>query len=153
MASLICSCSIRRLRDRTGNALVEFALVLPLLLLVFAGIVDFGFLFQRHEVLTNAVREGARIAVLPATYGDGIVQQRVTDYVTAGLGSATGLTVGATQRATIGTTPPYQTVQVTATLRYNYLILGPIVRLATGGPWGNFIDLSATSTMRTEVSP
>ena len=37
----------------------------PLLLFVILGIVDFGFLFQRMEVVTNAAREGARIAVLP----------------------------------------------------------------------------------------
>jgi len=136
-----------------GNALVEFALVLPLMLLVFAGIVDFGFLFQRHEVLTNAVREGARVAVLPASYGDAVIQQRVRDYITGGLGSANGLTVAAPVRANVATVPPYRTVTISATLRSNYVILGPIVRLATGGPWGNFIDLTAASTMRTEIAP
>ncbi len=40
-------------------------MVLPLLLLVMFGIVDFGFLFQRYVVLTNAAMEGARVAVLP----------------------------------------------------------------------------------------
>ena len=45
--------------------MIEFALIFPLLLLVILGIVDFGFLFQRYEVLTNATREGARMAVLP----------------------------------------------------------------------------------------
>ena len=60
-------------RGEGGNALVEFALVLPLLMLVFAGIVDFGFLFQRYEVITNAAREGARLAVLPG-YGTTDVQ-------------------------------------------------------------------------------
>lgn len=153
MAPLTSACSIGRLRNSGGNALVEFALVLPLLLLVFAGIVDFGFLFQRHEVLTNAVREGARVAVLPAAYGDGLVQQRVIDYVAAGLGSSDGLTVDIPQRVVVGTTPPYGTVQVTATLQYDYVILGPIVRLVTGGGWGNSIGLTATSIMRTEVAP
>jgi Flp pilus assembly protein TadG len=153
MASLTSPLARRRLEDRTGNALVEFALVLPLLLFVFAGIVDFGFMFQRHEVLTNAVREGARLAVLPANYGAGVIQQRVTDYVTAGLGSATGLTVGAPQPAVLNTVPPYRTVQVSATLRSSYLILGPVARLIRGGGSWDFIDLSATATMRTEVGP
>ena len=44
---------------------MEFALTLPLLLVVIAGIVDFGFVFQRYEVITNAAREGARLASLP----------------------------------------------------------------------------------------
>ena len=48
-----------------GAELIEFAFIFPLLLLVCLGIVDFGLLFQRYEVLTNAAREGARVAVLP----------------------------------------------------------------------------------------
>jgi Flp pilus assembly protein TadG len=51
--------------NETGAELIEFAFVLPLLLLVIVGIFDFGFLFQRYEVVTNAAREGARAAVLP----------------------------------------------------------------------------------------
>ena len=54
-------------RGRRGDAgaeLVEFALVLPLLLLVIVGIFDFGFLFRDYGVITNAAREGARIGVL-----------------------------------------------------------------------------------------
>ncbi len=48
-----------------GAELVEFAFVFPTLLLVMLGIIDFGFLFQRYEVVTNAAREGARVAILP----------------------------------------------------------------------------------------
>ena len=54
-----------RLRSQRGAELIEFALIFPLLLLLMLGIVDFGFMFQRFEVLTNATREGARLAVLP----------------------------------------------------------------------------------------
>ena len=42
-----------------GAELVEFAFVFPTLLLVMLGIIDFGFLFQRYEVVTNAARERA----------------------------------------------------------------------------------------------
>ena len=72
-----------RWSDESGAELIEFALVLPLLLLVLLGIIDFGFLFQRYEVVTNAAREGARVAVLPG-YGDADVQPRVDQYLTAG---------------------------------------------------------------------
>ena len=58
-------CGPARVRSQAGAELVEFALVLPLLLLVFGGIIDFGLLLQRQQVLTNAAREGARLAVLP----------------------------------------------------------------------------------------
>ena len=72
----------QRLRSEEGAELVEFALCFPLLLLVVLGIIDFGFLFQRYEVVTNAAREGARISVLPG-YGVDDVTDRVEQYLTA----------------------------------------------------------------------
>ncbi len=54
-----------RRKGERGQAIVELALTLPLLLLVLLGIFDFGLMFQRFEVVTNAAREGARVAVLP----------------------------------------------------------------------------------------
>src|SRR5687767_1364031 len=79
--------TVTRLRNRAaddrGAELIEFALVFPILLLLVAGIADFGFLFQRYEVVTNAAREGARIAVLPS-YTVADVQQRVTNYLASG---------------------------------------------------------------------
>ncbi|HVB99783.1 MAG TPA: TadE/TadG family type IV pilus assembly protein [Candidatus Dormibacteraeota bacterium] len=56
------ACPIRQ-SGRKGAELVEFALVLPLLLLLFAGIFDFGSLFALRQKMTNAAREGARIVV------------------------------------------------------------------------------------------
>ncbi len=53
-----------------GQAIVELALTLPLLLLVILGVFDFGLMFQRFEIVTNAAREGARVAVLPDFSGD-----------------------------------------------------------------------------------
>ncbi|NKE62792.1 pilus assembly protein [Lentzea sp. PSKA42] len=50
-------------RDR-GAAAVEFALVLPILLLLMCGIVDFGRALHAQVVLTQAAREGARLAAL-----------------------------------------------------------------------------------------
>lgn len=49
-------------RER-GAELVEFALVLPLILLLLVGIFDFGSLFALRQKMTNAAREGARIVV------------------------------------------------------------------------------------------
>ena len=66
-----------RLRSERGAELIEFALVFPLLLLSSSGIVDFGFMFQRFEVVTNAAREGARMAVLPG-YATADVKTRVS---------------------------------------------------------------------------
>jgi len=60
----------RRLASCTKPArreLVEFAIALPLFLFVLTGIIDFGFLFQRYEVVTNAAREEARLKSLATT--------------------------------------------------------------------------------------
>jgi Flp pilus assembly protein TadG len=73
----------RRARSEDGAELIEFSLTLPLLLLVVLGIIEFGFLFQEYEVVTNAAREGARVAVLPH-YSTADAQARVTQYMTAG---------------------------------------------------------------------
>ncbi|MEE9293640.1 MAG: TadE family protein [Phycisphaerae bacterium] len=47
-----------------GTAIVEFAVVLPLLLALLFGIVEFGWLFMIRQSLGNAAREGCRVAVL-----------------------------------------------------------------------------------------
>lgn len=51
-------------RDQRGQAMVELALVLPILLILFMGVIEFGRIFNNYLVITNASREGARVAVL-----------------------------------------------------------------------------------------
>jgi Flp pilus assembly protein TadG len=145
-----------RLSDEEGASLIEMALVLPLLLLVFAGIVDFGLVFQRYEVVTNAAREGARIAILPG-YTAGDVTARVQTYIAQGLNmtqaqvsSATSVDVQAVSIAP-GGGPAFTAAQVTVVYTHTYLILGPITGLIGGGSFTT-LNLTARSTMRTEVS-
>ena len=76
-----------RLADRKGQSLVEFALVLPILLLIVVGILEFGIAFRTFQVVTNAAREGARTAVLRTT--DAEVRGVVDRYLeSGGLGAA-----------------------------------------------------------------
>jgi len=49
-----------RMRDQRGAAAVEFAIVLPLLMLLLLGILEFGWMFNQQISLTNAAREAAR---------------------------------------------------------------------------------------------
>jgi len=51
-------------RDERGQTLVEFALVLPLLLLVLTGIITFGILFWNQVTLTNATAVAAQVAAV-----------------------------------------------------------------------------------------
>ena len=52
----------RHVRDEQGVALIEFALVLPLTLLILFGLIDFGFIFNGYNTLRNGVQAGARLA-------------------------------------------------------------------------------------------
>jgi hypothetical protein len=63
---------IPRRRTRRGQALVEFALVLPLLLLLFMGLFDFGRAVFAYNSLSNAAREGARVAIVDQTVVAGV---------------------------------------------------------------------------------
>ena len=150
-----------RHRSEAGAELIEFAFVLPLLLLVVVGIFDFGFLFQRYEVVTNAAREGARAGVLPDYDGNATaVTNRVLQYLTsAGLEDPTPLGGGIDVR--FGCVPPVppaappcvppsiHSTQVTVTYPHRYLFLGPIATLF-GGRFSS-VTLQARSTMRSEA--
>src|SRR3954447_21671996 len=74
---------IARLRHERGAELIEFALILPLFLVLIMGIFDFGLAFQRYEVITNAAREGARLGSLVANYTTSDIQGRVDAYCVA----------------------------------------------------------------------
>jgi Flp pilus assembly protein TadG len=55
---------MRRLRGERGAAAVEFALVIPLLILLVLGIAEFGRAFQVQGTLSAAAREGVRVMAL-----------------------------------------------------------------------------------------
>ena len=55
---------IKRLRCQKGVAAVEFAIILPVLLLIIFGIIEFGLLLYDKQVITNASREGARAGIV-----------------------------------------------------------------------------------------
>jgi hypothetical protein len=137
-----------------GAELVEFAFVFPTLLLVMLGIIDFGFLFQRYEVVTNAAREGARVAILP-DYDTPDVQARVNQYLTAG-----GLTPTDTPSVVDEplSLPGGQCValkRVTVAYQHQFLFLGPIVGLMNfvgGSGTLTHKTLHATSSMRSELA-
>jgi len=63
--------SKRRLNGERGAIAVEFAIILPVLLLLVFGIVDFGHAWYMKQVMQNACREGARYATRYQTKTDG----------------------------------------------------------------------------------
>ena len=137
-------------RSERGAELIEMAIVTPLLLLLVMGIVDFGFLFQRYVVLTNAAVEGARVATMPG-YTDADAEARVQAYATAG-GVPGAVTAVATPVALPGTGGgTWPGVEMTVTHVYNLQYITPIVTLV-GGSSAASVTLTARSTMRRQIS-
>jgi Flp pilus assembly protein TadG len=142
---------VRRLvRSESGAELIEFSLTLPLLLLIVLGIIEFGFVFREYEIVTNAAREGARIAILPS-YGTADVTARVDDYLTtAGLDP-----LRATVTPGVGTPTAVggmcmSLVPVTVEYTHPVPFLSGIMSYF-GSTFGT-MTLRATSRMRTEVA-
>lgn len=143
----------RRVRSGRGAELIELALVLPLLLLLIGGIVDFAFLFQAFAVVNNAAREGARISVLPG-YQESDVQNRVAAYVTAAGLPGTPSTTRTPVTLTNGTGPGAPTsngYSVNVTYTHTFTLLGGLIALAGGGSFNNSVTLQAVSVMRSEM--
>jgi Flp pilus assembly protein TadG len=147
MASVVSL--LRRWGSDSGAELVEFALVFPLLLLVVLGIIDFGFLFQRYEVVTNAAREGARLATLPDYQASYVAngQARALEYLdAAGLTDARRSVSVSCDTLGVGGAG----YKVTVTYPHDYSFVGGIVTYF-GGSFAPK-QISATSTMRVEAA-
>lgn len=71
-------------RDNRGAAAIEMALVLPILVVLVLGIMEFGILMFSQQVIVNASREGARQGIVLATPRptEGDVENVVANYLT-----------------------------------------------------------------------
>lgn len=122
--------------DERGQSLVEMALVLPLLLLLLVGIIDFGRAFNNYIIITNAAREGARYASHFPHYEEGIidtVQREATD---------SGVPPESISVTIVGlNAPPGGTIEVTATYEFP-TILGSFV-----GPSYSILTLRSSTAM------
>jgi len=143
---------MRLRRDQRGAALLEMAFTLPLLLLISVSIFEFGRAFEVWQVLTNAAREGARVAVLPGI-SDAMVTARVQQYANAGV-----LDVGVTPTVTVqrDSTISYGSgtasgSKVTVTYPFKFIVLQSVVRLIVNGSTvGAPFTMAASATMRNE---
>ena len=69
-------CIRTRSRHRNGATIVEFALVLPVLLALLIGIIEFGWMIKNHLTIANATREGARAAAVGKSTSE--IQSRIS---------------------------------------------------------------------------
>lgn len=72
-----------RLKSHAGSNLIEFALVLPLLLILVFGIIDFGIALYNKAVITNGSREAARRASVYLPEATPAARQAIIDEVEA----------------------------------------------------------------------
>jgi Flp pilus assembly protein TadG len=135
---------IRRTGKREGGqSLVEFALVLPIFLLVLFAIVDFGMAFHAWITVTNSAREGARLGAVRANSTD--IEQRVRD--TADSLDQDDLLVTVTNAEGV----PGESVVVDVSYGYSLMTpLASIVSMMSGGNISDSLTLSSTADMRLE---
>ena len=138
-----------------GQALVEFAIVLPILMILLVGMMEFGLLFYNKHVITNASREGARYGIVvhaPRRSADQI-KTVVSDYcgdrlITFGAGpletEVEALSAAGTPIATSAALFSDE-LTVTVTFHYDFLALPNFVAALIGGT-----DLEAETTMKYE---
>jgi Flp pilus assembly protein TadG len=135
-----CEKGRTRTRFSKGQAIVEFSLILPFMLLLIGGAVDFGIAFFTSHVAQNAAREGARTAVTLTFLGENdervstTVKQKIPD-------------VYLFSDFTVSNTPPAGTTcgeEVTVTIRGNYNFTVLRIMGLTSMP------LSRSTTMRYE---
>ena len=129
-------------RDRRGTAVVEFALVAPILFLLVFGMIEYGRLVMVQQVLTNASREGAREGVLDGTT-TADVQASVNNYLASA--TVTGATV------TVTPSPPNSAgygapVTVTVSVPFNQVSWLPSPIFLGGSV------MTATTVMRRETT-
>ena len=141
-----------RMRRERGQALIETALTLPLMLLLSISVFEFGRAFQYWEILTNAAREGARIAVLPGTT-DSAVRTRVQTYLSGGqIQNPTSATVSVVRNTAIPIGASVSTGStVTVSYPFSFVALRPLTLLVDPGTGvSESITMRVSSTMRNE---
>ena len=133
-------------QPRRGQALVEFALVLPLLMLVLFGIVEFGRAWNAKQVLTDAAREGARLAVVgdPTITLTSQVDARVKEKIARGGFDTTQVTVAYPDGFKTGTG---NITSVEVSMPYRFVVIQRLANLVTNN---GVITLRTTARMRNE---
>lgn len=141
---------MKRIRSEKGAALLEAAITMPIILLISVGIFEFGRAYQTWQVLTNAAREGARMAVISGST-DTDVATRVRNYMKAGsLPNYSTATVTIVRGVTL--TGADTASEIRIDYPFQFMVLNPVVRLVapsdtkTGAP----ITMRSSALMRNE---
>jgi len=145
----------RKEKGEKGQALVEFALLVPIFLILLFAIVDFGMGFYSWITVTNSAREGARLGAVQATT-DKIIErvELASDLINED--TQMTVTVGCGPSSDPPPTDPCPGLSgesVVVRVDYDYDLITPLASLAsffTGDFIGPTLTLSSTAEMRLE---
>lgn len=128
-------------QSESGASAVEFAIVLPLLMLLVFGIIEFGFALYRQAILTNASREGARHGIVQAVPAITTTEINATidNYLTAAGINPANVSRNIVTGAVMGAP-----VRVQLTLPYTFQVLPRMSAITQN------INLTAVTEMRHE---
>ena len=137
-------------RNERGAAAVEFALVLPILLMLVFGIIDFGLMIHEKTMLANAAREGARNGAISRS--EAVIRQTVANSLVGAAQTEATVTVSCVKANGTACTGSFDAavepggkVVVTVEDRYTWITpISTLVGLGTG------TDLSKSVEMRVE---
>lgn len=124
----------RRRRRTRGQSLVEFALVVPIFLLLLCGILDFGVVLYSRMTVINAAREAARAATLMAGDGPTAIASRAEDTAESAAGGLDITTAVACQNSCKAGN------FVTVTVSHDHRVFFPLL-------FGTSIPMSSTVRM------
>lgn len=127
------------IKDRKGQSLVEFALVVPLLLMLVFGIAEFGRAWMTRNILVGAAREAVRLAAVPDPPGGVAAASTRATAVLASAGITTANVSVVDAPAAFG--------DVSVTINYNFPVA--VVGFIPGLSNATF-PLTSTTTMRRE---
>jgi Flp pilus assembly protein TadG len=140
----------KRIRNQRGNALIETAFTIPIVLLVCVGIFEFGRAYQVQQVLTNAAREGARIAVITGNT-DQQVRDAVSNYLTNGRITNPGsANVVIDRNEAMGANTASR---VTISYPFSFIVLNPVAKLVvkTSTTGQGVLTMQSIAVMRNEI--
>lgn len=146
--------SINSDKRERGAAAVEFALILPLLVVLVFGIIEFSILFYNKAMITNASREGARAGIVynfPNRPSAADITDIVNSYCASHLITFANPAQGPITVVNGIGGGSGANLTVTVTYDYDFLVLPNFLgAFFSNANFGNSITLGATTVMRLE---
>ncbi len=138
---------MKKLLYRKGASAVEFALILPLLMVIVFGIIEFSFILFDKQIITNASREGARAGIVAQSHRltDAQITAVVNTYISTYLVSFASVKATATTTVVRAGSNFENPLTVTVTYPYTFLVLPNFISAISGVK-----TITATTVMNME---